>query len=803
MEESILKLLSSARPYQYTKDTLAHALGLQRSSELIQLANTLDAMEEAYQIVRNNNRTYATAAQAGYVTGIIHINRRGTGFLDRENEDSIMVPADQLTQAMNGDTVLVNHIHYDPESDKLAGRLLKILNHSTTVVVGTFKTVWRHLRFIPDDELLRDRSIDLRLPKGFLPQEGLKIICTIRSYDTPLVLDYEASIGNVSEPGVDILSVLLEHCIDPVFPEEVKQQVQSIPTEVQSSELEGRINLTEDPTVTIDGDDSKDFDDAVSVAKDGDGWRLRVSIADVSHYVTQDSPLDQEAYKRGCSTYVTDRVVPMLPEELSNGICSLNPHVVRLTNTCEMHVASDGTVTSRMVYPSYIRSFARMTYHNVNRILDGDEQMQKEYSFLGTLFFDLRDCADAIRSQRTRQGAIDFDTPEAEIIVDENGHPTDIRMRQRGHAERMIEDCMIAANVAIARLMSEKDIPSIYRIHEAPKPRKLKEFQRIGSLLHHPFTVKGDITPKTIQAYLHDLEDTPEYPILSMAMLRCMQKARYDRSCLGHFGLAEQYYLHFTSPIRRYPDLVVHRMLRKYIYEASDASHYADNKRMDDAAEQSSIRERASVDAEFACEDMKKAEYMQDHLGEVMEGIISSVTSFGFFVQLPNTIEGLVSIRSLPGFFNFDADRLALVSWYPKAEYHVGMKVSVIVTGANKEEGKIDFELVSTNARKPEDKAKHTEARHDREHESHAGRGHKKTSFDRRSSHERRRSAVPKSEKKRDGFASHGQKPYNRSAAAKKRTQGKKGSGHGFVKSSTYGTKGKGENRRRKPKGKA
>lgn len=801
MEDSILKLLSSVRPYTYTKEMIAEALGLKRSSELIELADTLDTMEENDQIVRRKGGTYATIEQAGYVQGIIHINRRGTGFIDRDNDLSIMVPADELTAAMNGDTVLVNHVHYDDYGEKLQGSLVKVVKHATTTVVGTFRMDYRHLHFVPDDEQLQDKSIDLRLPKGFLPQEGLKIICTIEKYGQPLVLAYEATIGNIKEPGVDILSVLLESGIDPVFPDDVKEQVKTIPMEVQPGELEGRVNLTEDPTVTIDGDDSKDFDDAVSVAKDGDGWRLRVSIADVSHYVTQDSPLDKEAYKRGCSTYVTDRVVPMLPEELSNGICSLNPHVVRLTNTCEMHVAKDGTVTSKMVYASYIRSFARMTYHNVNLILDGDAEKQKEYSFLGSLFFDLRDCADAIRSERTRKGAIDFDTPEAEIIVDENGHPTDIRMRQRGHAERMIEDCMIAANVAIAELMNAKDIPCVYRIHETPKPRKLKDFQRIGYVLNHPFTYKGDITPKAIQSYLGSLEDTPEYPILSMAMLRCMQKARYDRSCLGHFGLAEQYYLHFTSPIRRYPDLIVHRMLRKYMYENAEGDRFADNKRMDDDAEQSSIRERASADAEFACEDMKKAEYMQDHVGEIVEGIISSVTSFGFFVQLPNTIEGLVSIYSLPGDFDYDADRLALVSWYPKAEYHVGMKVTVTVAEADKEKGQITFELVQPSSA---NKDRKPAAKRQGEHQTHTDkRQAKKPSIDRRSSRDRRRSAAPKSEKTRDGYPSRDRKPYNRSAASRKHATGKKGSFHGSVKASGYGTKGKGENRRRKPKGKA
>jgi ribonuclease R len=760
-QQHILDLVEKNPRGTLDRAKLAERLGISGTMERIALGRTLDSMEEESLLFRTAKGTYLTRSQAGYYTGVLHVSRGGTGYLDRDSGPSILIEPESLATAMSGDTVLVELLrpHSEEEAERPYGRVLKVLKRALTTVIGTFQHKDRALRFVPDDRRLAGVPITLHLPQGFLPLEGLKIDCRVEAYGTPLVLTYNSSLGNATDPGVDILSILLAHDIEPDFPQEVMDQVRTIPQQVSEEEMQGRTDLREETTVTIDGDDAKDFDDAVAIAREEGGWRLRVSIADVSHYVTFGSPLDREAYKRGCSTYVTDRVVPMLPRELSNGICSLNPKSVRLTNTCELHIRHDGSTASYSIYPSVICSAARMTYHNVNLILDGNAEMQARYAFLGSLFTDLAACADAIRFHRSQKGAIDFDTPEAEILCDRDGHPINVQARERGHAERVIEDCMIAANVAVAEFMRSHDIPCIYRVHEAPQIRRLRNFTQISFLLGQPFAPRGTVTPLMIQKYLQEAADAETFPVLSMQMLRCMQKARYDSTCLGHFGLAEENYLHFTSPIRRYPDLVVHRMLRKYFYENKQDQYLDDQQTMMEAAEQSSIRERASDDAEFDCDDMKKAEYMSDFIGYAFEGIISSVTSHGFYVMLPDTVEGMVSLSELSDdYYTYDEDRMALIGEHRHAVYQIGMKVEVRVLAANKDARTIDFGLVALE--------RTSTARHDS------------------------RRAKPRSYRG-ESRARSSKKPYNRNASsAGRRTSGH--AGRNRNKNYSHGRKGKG-----------
>ena len=393
----------------------------------------------------------------------------------------------------------------------------------------------------------------------------------------------------------------------------------------------------------------------------------------------------------------------MLPHELSNGICSLNPYVERLTITCQMNVNHSGKIEEYSIYPSVIRSTERMTYANVNKILDGDEKLQEAYKHLGNLFFDLRDCADAIRVNRTAKGAIDFDGTETVVEVDENGHPIDVHARMSGHAERMIEDCMIAANVSVANYMKWLDVPSIYRIHESPTAKKMKEFVRISEGMGHKLVLgKTAIYPNELQRYLASVHDIPEYPVLSTMLLRCMQKARYDASCIGHFGLAEDEYLHFTSPIRRYPDLVVHRMLRKYCFQENDnlEQRTIDLEKCKAQAEHASIRERNSQDAEYACEDMKIAEYMHERIGKTYSGIISSITSFGMYVKLENTVEGMIRVVDLDDdYYEFNKDRFELVGQRRKKTYRIGMPIKITVVDANKDAGTVDFAIAKKPSR--------------------------------------------------------------------------------------------------------
>ncbi len=713
IREKVVELLNGTKKKMTRKDIM-NALGITGSAEQIALGKELDAMEAEALIFREKDNTYQTRDQKGLVSGVIHINKKGVGYIDREGEGPVVIYADRCGNAMDKDTVLVKLDRFKPLSslDEDYGKVIHIIKHAKTNIIGTYEQTGRGYRFVPDDEKLIGRRFVFHTPQNFHPVDGLKVEYRITSYEEPVELEFVQTIGHKDDPGVDILSILLDYDIEPTFPEDVLKQAQDMPQTVSEEELQGRVDLRNEPTVTIDGDDSKDFDDAVSVKEYEGGWILKVSIADVAHYVKEGSPLDKEAYKRGCSTYVTDRVVPMLPHLLSNGICSLNPHSVRLTNTCEMKVEKDGTVTNYKVYSSVIQSFERMTYHNVNLILDKDKEMCERYAHMGDFFYVLRDCADAIRARRVRNGAVDFSTTESVIVCDEKGHPIDIHPAQRGHAEMMIEDCMIAANVCVADYMNKKQLPCVYRIHEDPQGKRIREYRQFAYLLGHPFYTEGNPTPKDVQQYLKSIEDTEEYPVLSMQMLRCMQKARYDSACVGHFGLGEHEYLHFTSPIRRYPDLIVHRMLERYAYTGNTEGMEADRSKMDDYAEQSSVRERASADAEFACDDMKKAEYMEDKAGMEAEGLITGVTSYGFYVQLDNTVEGLVAIRSLTDdFYVFDEQRMCLRGSHTHKMYQIGQKVRIKVLGAAKDAGTVDFGVSTAGRQRPADRKYNTRSR--------------------------------------------------------------------------------------------
>lgn len=697
MKERILKYLKE-HSHDNKRKIIDIAKGIGMSDNPDAIVNPLLEMEKDYEVIRNGFGYYFDRESAGVIEGKISINKAGLGFIDREDQDSIRIRDNNQMTAMSGDIVLVQCQPWETY-----GKVIAILKRARTHVIGTFEDSGRGLHLVLDDEKIQQRIKRVRYEDDFTPISGMKVLCDIEDYGIPLILRVREVIGYKDDPGVDITSILLDHDIEPEFSDEVMEQAHSIPQTVPQKDLEGRKDLTSEITVTIDGDDSKDFDDAVSVIKDGNGWILKVSIADVSHYVTEGSPLDTEAIKRGCSTYVTDRVVPMLPHELSNGICSLNPHVIRLTLTCEMKVDENGVITDYSIYPSYIRSTERMTYNNVNRILAGDIKTQQKYEHLGTIFTDLRDCADAIRRNRVRKGAITFNSSESEIKVDSKGHPYYVGPKHTGHAEEMIEDCMIAANVCVANFMKWQEIPSVYRIHEEPSPKRLNEFVRTSDMLGHKIVLgKGHVRPLQIQQYLESVEDIDAYPVLSMLLLRCMQRAKYDNRCVGHFGLAEEEYLHFTSPIRRYPDLEVHRMLRKYSFEeCMDLNERKkDEERTAEYAEQSSIRERLSADAEFACADMKKAEYMQDHIGLISEGIVTGVQSYGMYVQLPSTIEGLVRISAMgDDYFMFDQARMQLTANGSHKSYRVGMKVTVMCIGADKGQGNVDFALVGKNGK--------------------------------------------------------------------------------------------------------
>ena len=695
MKEKILQYLEDhPKGKKKEKDMVKDLPVTEEDAEDFQ--NALTDLIKAFEIIQEKEGNFRTAAQAGVFTGVLSVAANGMGYIDREKGDSVRISEEDQLDAMDGDTVVIRCLPW-----QVYGEVLKVLKRARDHLIATYYDNGRGLHLHVDDEKLAKRRLKVLTDRDFTPVDGLKVLCSIEKYGNPLTLRVERSIGHKDDPGVDVLSVLLDHDIDPEFPQEAMQEAEAMPASVREADLAGRTDLRNERTVTIDGDDSKDFDDAVAVEKNDFGWLLKVSIADVSHYVKEGSALDKEAYERGCSTYALNTVVPMLPHLLSNGICSLNPHVDRLTLTCQMQIDENGIITDYDLYPSVICSTERMTYKNVNRILDGDEEMCAKYAHLGDLFTELAACADAIRAHRMEKGAIEFASTESEIICDPKGHPLSVGIKERGHGERIIEDCMIAANVCVANFMKWQSIPSVYRIHEEPKARRISEFVKMSETMGHKLIAgRNQLYPNEIQRYLESVSRTPEYPVLSRMLLRCMQKARYDASCSGHFGLAEEEYLHFTSPIRRYPDLIVHRMLKKYSFSQclDEKERNRDERFCQDAAEMSSVRERISQDAEYECDDMKKAEYMEDHLGETFEGVITSVTARGLFVELPNTVEGLVRTYEMTDdYYEFDRDRMQLKGERSGRVFRIGMKVKVKAVAASRQERTVDFILQGKN----------------------------------------------------------------------------------------------------------
>ncbi|MFV0480171.1 MAG: ribonuclease R [Anaerorhabdus sp.] len=695
LKERIIQLINASPKETCTIEFIAKELNETSTSQFVQLNKALNELEEEFLLIRNQKNCFSTTQQMGIEKGIIKVNKKGFGFVDFDDY-SIYVAAMDLGGAMNLDEVAVQITKR--QADGIEGKVIQVLTRKSSQCVGVLEYRQGRVVVFLDDARING-EIKITNLKKFKVVSGTKALFKIVKFDTPIELEIVQLIGHKDDPGVDILSVLLSCGIEPTFPKEVMDQAKAISQEIENDQRKGRMDLTNIITVTIDGDDSKDFDDAISIIKEKENFRLWVHIADVSAYVTEGSPMDEEARKRGTSTYVTDRVVPMLPHLLSNGICSLNPHVERLALTCEMVVDPHGEVKTYELYPSVIRSTERMTYNNVNKILEGDEKLMEQYTHLGDLFTLMSDCAKGIRERRVNLGAIDFDKNEAKIIVNKNGEAIDIQLRERKESEKIIEDFMICANEVVAKHMKWLEYPCLYRVHETPAPKKLREFARLSLSLGHKF--KGNIEnihPKEIQKCLEEYhQDENIYPVLSTMMLRSMQKARYDQKCLGHFGLASSEYLHFTSPIRRYPDLIVHRMLRKYGFEGcSDLQELKrDEVQMEQLGEETSNCERISTEAEREVDDMKKAEYMENHVGLVEEGIISSINSFGFFVELANTIEGLVHVQNLrDDHYHYDPLNLTLRGERTGKVYRLGEKVMIRCIGANKRNRTVDFEVM-------------------------------------------------------------------------------------------------------------
>lgn len=693
VRQQVLDLLTDRKNGLDIK-TMQTILQMEDKDSFTSLMKAVNELEEEYLIVRDPRDRYQTAQAAGYLKGVLHLNAKGFGFVEDETQ-SFYVNAQNIHDGLQDDVVFARTWKNFDESSEC--EIVKVIEHHTVNVVGTIR-IREGKKIFLSDAYMNGRRFKITNLNDFKLVDDVKVMVHIDTYGDVLYASITKILGHKYDPGIDILSILLEHGIEPEFPQNVMDEVQKIPDCVQEEDKKGRMNLCGKTIITIDGEDSRDLDDAISVELIEGGYRLGVHIADVSYYVREGMNVNAEAYERGTSVYVVDRVVPMLPHSLSNGICSLNPKVERLTITCEMDIDKKGNMIRYAIYPSYIKTTERMTYTKVNAILDGDKEACDEYPHLLEMCHHMVDLSDIIRARRERLGSIDFDTKEAKIIVNDKGKPIDVVVRERGRSEMIIEDFMIAANECVANHVKWLQTPSIYRVHEVPDVKKMRDFVKIALVLKHPFkgTVSG-VHPKQIQDYLSELKETPEYPVLSTYMLRSMQKARYDAQCLGHFGLGLKEYTHFTSPIRRYPDLIVHRMLHKYCFSNDmDVDKMArDEAWIADAAVQCSRRERVAVETERDVDDMKKAEYMEKYIGAEYTGVISSIMRFGMFVELDNTIEGLVHISNMDDdYYEYDEAGKALIGRSKKNRFVMGQKVKVKVLGASRFKKQVDFILI-------------------------------------------------------------------------------------------------------------
>ena len=695
MKEKVLETLNNL--YE-AKDIIAinDLLGLKTSEELKELSDTLTELENEYLVYRTKKDKYILLKNCPSLKiGKYQANKKGFGFVVLQKEDDLYIDKDNLNGAVHNDYVLAE---ITKNGVKKEGRILKVLNRELNNLVGEIVIKDNKKEVVLDDEKLNlILVLDQDSAKNCV--EGSKVYLKIvkelgkRKYYVKVA----KLIGHKNDPGVDILSIAYKYNIETEFSSDVISEIDNIPNEVSESDKKGRRDLTSDVIFTIDGDDTKDIDDAISLELKGDNYVLGVHIADVSYYCKPNTALGDAAYLRGTSSYLADTVIPMLPHKLSNGICSLNEGVERLTISCVMEINPSGKVIDYEIFPSVIKSRKKMTYKKVNDILMRDI-VDEEYLPYKDILKEMNNLAKIIRKRKIARGYIDFDLDEAKVLQDENGKAIDIVKRTREDGECLIEDFMISANETVAEHISNMDLPFIYRVHALPNSEKIDDFAKLVNIFGYKLdTSTVSLTPKGMQNILSSLEDKPEYKILSSMLLRSMKKAEYSKDNIGHFGLASKNYTHFTSPIRRFPDLTVHRLLRTYLFNhdlSIETIKYYDNALVD-IAEHSSEREVASVNAERDVMDMKSAEYMESHIGEIYDGIITSVTSFGFFVELDNLIEGLVHVNSLHGdYYVYVEDLLAMIGKNTKKMYQIGNKVKVKVVAASKATAMIDFEIV-------------------------------------------------------------------------------------------------------------
>ena len=671
-------------------------LGLTTIDEYKSLQNTLDEMvSDGILYYSDKKKKYLLLENSHLVKGTLSLNEKGFGFIiiNKDTKD-VYVNEKNINGAQDGDLVLFEYLNKDKERPE--GRIIKTIKRNYEPLVGEVILVDGEYFVKPDR-----KGANIYIPRDNLngAVEGHKVVVTPLK-EGNRVGKITKIIGHKNDVGVDILSFVYEYNFSPSFPDEVIEELDDIPSYLTEEEINkelssGRRDLRSEEIFTIDGSDTKDIDDAISLSKLDDGkYKLGVHIADVSYYVKEGTKLDDEAYFRGTSVYLVDRVLPMLPHKLSNGICSLNENEDRFAFSCVMIIDDKGDIGHYEIFKSIIRSRKKMTYEEVNKILEENTTSEDYKPFEKTLLL-MNELSKILRKKMIRRGYIEFESTEAKIKVDENCHPTHIESRVQRSGEELIENFMIAANETVASSIYYKNLPGIYRVHDKPDEKRLGEFMKFLSL--HGYVVNGKNkidNPKDLQHILSQLEEVPEVRVLHDMAIRSQAKAVYSDINIGHFGLGSKCYSHFTSPIRRYPDLILHRLLKDYNYNYSDRIISERKEELPIECEHCSIREQEAQNCERDVDKMKKAEYMMDHIGEVYDGIISGVVEFGFFVELENTIEGLVKAESIKGdYYVFDNDLMALIGKKSKKKYSFGDKVKVKVTRADKDRSEIDFEI--------------------------------------------------------------------------------------------------------------
>ncbi|WP_446002196.1 ribonuclease R [Weissella viridescens] len=711
LQDQLYGFLKANPSQAFPAQTLVDGLHLPGDNAFTKVVQALAALERDEKIKVNDDGAFQYNAEKEGVIGEFRANERGFGFIRYDdNADDIFVNPDNTMLALQGDQVRVKLLNKGDGNRGPEGQVVEIMHRSRERMVGEFKLESEYAGYIGQITLTDKKFATYEFlikEGGMAASDGEVVVATIDAYPTidapkQMTGTVVQKIGYKDAPGVDIMQIVYNHDVPHVFPDDVMEQAEAIPDHVLDEEREDREDITDQPLVTIDSIESKDLDDAVTVWRmDNGNFHLGVHIADVSHYVPEGSPLDKEAYKRGTSVYLTDRVIPMLPRNISNGIASLNEGVDRLAMSAEMEFTPDGTLVNHRLHKSVMRSHARMTYIGVNDILAGDKEARENYRELVPMFEDMQQLHNALAEKRKQRGAIEFDAPEAKVIVDPQGKPVDIELRERGTSERMIESFMLAANETVAMHYDLAKVPFLYRIHEAPDSERVEKFFDFVKALGCP--VKADpnhVKPADLQNIHQYFVGKPEEQMVSTMMLRSMQQAKYSDQPLGHFGIGADYYTHFTSPIRRYPDLTVHRLIKWY--EQAGFGSDAQTKYREQLpviAEDTSVRERRAVDTERDTDAMKKAQYMEDKVGQEFDAVVNGVLKFGMFVSLENTVEGLIHTSNLTDdYYAYDESHMALIGRRFHHIYQIGQPVRVKLIRVDTEQSALDFILVDPDA---------------------------------------------------------------------------------------------------------